>query len=143
MLGAQEPPDDIWGNPYTLARYWSERLRWPSRDDQTLPDDALRELAVMSTLADWLRRWLPLQIHVALVHGADVHAVAGAAGVTAGEVLQLWEPWADREVDLWRTSNPDRRIGLNPDVAAQVRALLRCQPEPENRVQDASERSRW
>jgi hypothetical protein len=120
---SRDMPDGLWGNPYTLAEYWADRRRWPVPGRQT-PADALHELAVMATLADWLRRWLPINIHAALLGGAGVDAVAAAAGVAPREVRSLWEPWADGQVELWHTSNPHRRIGLDPAERDQVRALL-------------------
>lgn len=123
MVGAREIPGGRWGSPYTLAQYWADRTHWPL-PGQATAGDALHEIAVMATLADWLRRWLPIHIHRALIGGAGVQAVAAAGGVAPHELHAVWQPWADGQVDLWRTSNPDRPIGLDPAERDQVRALL-------------------
>jgi arylsulfatase A-like enzyme len=120
---ARDMPDGMWGHPYALAEYWADRTRWPLVSEQT-PGDALHEVAVMATLADWLRRWLPIHVHAALAGGAGVEAVAAAAGVAPHELRREWQRWAAGQVDLWHTSNPDRRIGLDPAERDQVRALF-------------------
>lgn len=116
--------DAIVDEPFTLAGYWADRSRWPLLPAERTPAEELHELAVMSVLATWLRRWAPIHMHAALIAGVGVDAVADAAGVPVEEIRDRWEAWASGQVHLWQTSNPARRIGLDPEDAATVRALF-------------------
>ncbi len=71
---------------------------WPF-DERTLYDE-LAELAVMSALANWLRRWQPIAIHSAMLAGAHPKAVAGALGDSVGVAFQRWHEWAIRQRDF-------------------------------------------
>ena len=64
--------------PFDLAQLWCDRAAWPIADRTQY--DELAELAVMSALAQWLRRWQPIAIHGAILAGARPEAVAGALG---------------------------------------------------------------
>jgi hypothetical protein len=46
--------------PFELAQLWCDRTAWPI--DERTQSDELSELAVMSALASWLRRWQPRQV---------------------------------------------------------------------------------
>jgi hypothetical protein len=46
--------------PFELAQRWADRTSWPL--DRTANDE-LAELACMSALVCWLRRWQPMAIH--------------------------------------------------------------------------------
>jgi hypothetical protein len=65
---------------FELAQLWSDRIAWPI--DERTQYDELAELAIMSSLAMWLRRWQPVAIHGAILAGARPEAVAGALGDT-------------------------------------------------------------
>jgi hypothetical protein len=80
---------------FELARQWTDRLSWPTLDG-TAPDE-LAELAYMSALACWLARWEPIQIHRAVLAGAEPEAVAAALGGSVAEAFSLWHPWAVRQ----------------------------------------------
>lgn len=82
--------------PFDLARIWGNVLTWPvvGRTAQ----DCLEELAVMSALAYWLERWLPLQVHRAALAGASLEGIAAAAGTAPGAAAAMWQEWADRQV---------------------------------------------
>ena len=58
---------------FELAQLWADRTAWPL--DERTPYDELAELACMSALAAWLRRWQPLAIHGAMLAGAKPEAV--------------------------------------------------------------------
>lgn len=126
-------------NPFELAAVWADRTRWPLLADRTVVTE-LHELAVMTTLADWLRRWTPIHIHGAIRLGASVPAVAAAAGVAPNRVRELWEPWAAGQVDMWTTSNPARRVGLDPDERDLVRAVLNAYDQAADRGTSETER---
>jgi hypothetical protein len=51
---------------------------------------ALAELACMSALV----RWRPIQLHRAVLAGAELEAVAAALGGSVDEAFRLWHPWA-------------------------------------------------
>ena len=54
--------------PFELAQLWADRTAWPI--DERTQYDELSELAVMSALGKWLRRWQPIAIHGAVLAGA-------------------------------------------------------------------------
>ena len=60
--------------PFELAQLWCDRTAWPI--DERTQYDELSELAVMSALGSWLRRWQPVAIHGAMLAGARPEAVA-------------------------------------------------------------------
>jgi hypothetical protein len=65
---------------FELARQWADRMSWPMLDRTA--SDELAELAFMSALASRLVRWQPVQIHRAVLSGAEPAAVAAALGGT-------------------------------------------------------------
>ncbi len=83
---------------FELAQLWSDRSAWPIEERSAY--DELAELAVMSALAMWLRRWLPLAIHGAILAGARPEAVAGALGESIEVALEWWQEWALRQRDF-------------------------------------------
>jgi hypothetical protein len=78
--------------PFELAQLWSDRLAWPI--DKRTQYDELAELAVMSALGKWLRRWQPIAIHGAMLAGARPEAVAAALGNSLDVAFQRWHEWA-------------------------------------------------
>jgi hypothetical protein len=85
-------------NPFELAELWADRMAWPV--DGRTPHDELAELAVMSALEAWLRRWQPIAIHSAMLAGARPEAVAGALGDSVDVAYQRWNEWAIRQRDF-------------------------------------------
>ena len=85
-------------NPFELAELWADRMAWPV--DGRTPYDELAELAVMSALARWLQRWLPIAIHSAMLAGARPEAVACALGDTVDVAFERWHEWAVRQRDF-------------------------------------------
>src|SRR5260370_42084922 len=81
--------------PFGLAELWADRTAWPI--DERTPYDELAELAVMSALEAWLRRWQPIAIHGAMLAGARPEAVARALGNGLDVTFQLWHEWATRQ----------------------------------------------
>ena len=75
-----------------LARLWADGPAW-ALTDRTQYDE-LAELAVMSALATWLRRWQPIAINGAILAGARPEAVAGALGDTVEAAFERWNQWA-------------------------------------------------
>jgi hypothetical protein len=117
--------DAVDASPYELARYWGERGAWPVEPRRT---DELRELAVMSRLADWLLRWQPILIHRAVLAGAGVGDVSAAAGVEAAVVVSRWRRWAQGQRRLYESNGGPSpaavRLGLGPDEFDRVAGLL-------------------
>jgi hypothetical protein len=103
--------------PFELAELWADRMAWPL--DKRTPYDELAELAVMSALANWLRRWQPIAIHSAMLAGARPEAVAGALGDSVGAAFQCWHEWAIRQRDLIIGGRP----GITQD---EYEAVARC-----------------
>ena len=62
---------------FELAQLWADRTAWPI--DQRTPYDELAELACMSALAKWLRRWQPIAIHSAMLAGAITEPIGGGS----------------------------------------------------------------
>jgi hypothetical protein len=77
---------------FELAQLWSDRVVWPV--DERTQYDELAELAVMSALEKWLRRWQPIAIHGAMLAGARPEAVAAALGSSLDVVFERWHEWA-------------------------------------------------
>jgi hypothetical protein len=80
------------------------RTPWPI--DERTQYDELSELAVMSALATWLRRWQPVAIHGAMLVGARPEAVAGALGGTVEMTFGLWHAWAVVQRDFLVRGKP-------------------------------------
>jgi hypothetical protein len=83
-----------------LAQLWCDRTAWPV--DERAQYDELSELAVMSALAAWLRRWQP----VAILAGARLEAVAGALGDSIQVVHGRWRGWALRQREFTVAGTP-------------------------------------
>jgi hypothetical protein len=91
--------------PFDLAQLWCDRTVWPI-EDRTQYDE-LSELAVMSALAAWLRRWQPVAVHSSILAGASPEAVAGALGTTVETTYDVWREWALRLRDFVIGDKPD------------------------------------
>jgi hypothetical protein len=83
---------------FELAQLWADRTAWPI-DDRTHYDE-LSELAVMSALGAWLRRWQPVAIHSAMLAGARPEAIQGALGNILQVAFERWHEWALHQRDL-------------------------------------------
>jgi hypothetical protein len=83
---------------FELAQLWADRTAWPV--DERTPYDELAELACMSALAKWLRRWQPVAIHGAMLAGARPEAVAGALGNSLQVAFDRWHEWASMQLDF-------------------------------------------
>jgi hypothetical protein len=83
---------------FGLAELWADRTAWPMNERTAY--DELAELACMSALATWLRRWQPIAIHGALLAGAKPEAVAGALGNSLQAAFEQWHEWASRQRDF-------------------------------------------
>jgi hypothetical protein len=90
--------------PFELAQLWCDRTAWPI--DERTQYDELSELAVMSALAAWLRRWQPVAIHSAILAGARPEAVAGALGDTVEATFDRWHEWAIQQRDFITDGRP-------------------------------------
>jgi hypothetical protein len=95
--------------PFELAQLWCDRTAWPI--DERTQYDELSELAVMSALAAWLRRWQPVAIHSAMLAGARPEAVAGALGNSLQVAFDRWHQWAINQRDLI--------VGGKPGITAE------------------------
>ena len=82
---------------FELAQQWADRCSWPF--ERTARDE-LTELAYMSALAAWLRRWQPIHIHGALLAGARLEDVAAAFGDSLDETFRRWHEWASAQRSL-------------------------------------------
>jgi hypothetical protein len=81
--------------------------------------DELSELAVMSALGKWLRRWQPIAIHSAMLAGARPEAVAGALGETVEITFDRWHQWGLRQRDFI--------VGGQPGITAEeYDTVARC-----------------
>jgi hypothetical protein len=83
---------------FELAQLWADRTAWPI--DERNQYDELSELAVMSALGTWLRRWQPLAIHSAMLAGARPEAIMGALGNSLQVAFDRWHEWALRQRDF-------------------------------------------
>jgi hypothetical protein len=106
-------------NAYRLAAAWGDVTTWPATPDRDTTDE-LEELAVMSTLRDWLQSWQPLQAHRALLAGATPTTVADAMGIELTELAARWRKWADGQRNLHQRTG----LGLNTDEYDRVAQLL-------------------
>jgi hypothetical protein len=77
----------------------------------------LAELACMSALAAWLRRWLPIAIHGAMRAGAKPEAVAGALGDSLDEAYRRWRERASVQRDFICNGKPGITEGEYEAVA--------------------------
>ncbi len=99
--------DDL--GPFDLAQLWCDRTAWPIADRTQY--DELAELAVVSALAKWLRRWQPIAIHGAILAGARPEAVAGAFGDSIDVAFECWHEWA--------LVQRDNIVGGRPGITAE------------------------
>lgn len=100
---------------FRLEEQWADRLSWPWPGDRTARDE-LAELAHMSALATWLRRWQPMHIHRALLAGAPLEDVAAAFGDSPRETFCCWHEWASGQRDLVIAGKP----GITEEEYAEV-----------------------
>lgn len=118
--------------PFELAQLWCDRTAWPI--DERSHFDELSELAVMSALATWLRRWQPVAIHSAILAGAGPEAVAGALGERVEDVFDRWHEWALRQRDFIVVGRPaitgqefelvkSKFTNVDPNLGERVRTL--------------------
>lgn len=103
--------------PFELAQLWCDRTAWPI--DERTQYDELSELAVMSALAAWLRRWQPVAIHSAILAGARPEAVAGALGNTIEATFDRWHEWALRQRDFVIVGRPGITVEEYDEVAGR------------------------
>jgi hypothetical protein len=89
---------------FELAQLWADRTAWPI--DERTQYDELSELAVMSALGAWLRRWQPIAIHSAMLAGACPEAIMGAPSNSLHAVYERWHEWAARQRDLITSGRP-------------------------------------
>lgn len=114
--------DAVDASPYELARVWGERRAWPVSPERV---DELRELAVMSRLADWLLRWQPILIHRAVLAGASAEDVAAAAGCELAEIASRWREWAEGQRRLAEsTAATDTPLGFDDVECLRVGTVL-------------------
>jgi hypothetical protein len=106
---------------FELAQLWADRTAWPI--DGRTPYDELAELACMSALATWLKRWQPIAIHRAVLAGAKPEAVAGALGNSLQVTFGRWHEWASHQRDFIVNGKP--RITENEYEAAARRFAAR------------------
>jgi hypothetical protein len=83
---------------FQLAELWADRTAWPINERTAY--DELAELATMSALGTWLRRWQPIAIHGAMLAGAKPEAVAGALGNSLQVAFARWHGWAVKQRDF-------------------------------------------
>lgn len=101
LLGAY-PLAQLWADPARLpVDVPAEAARRAGITVRTVEHD-LDEVAVMAALASWLRRWLPISMHRALLRGASIEEVAAAAGVEFREATRMWREWSDGQRSLQR-----------------------------------------
>jgi hypothetical protein len=122
--------------PFELAQLWADCTAWPI--DERTPYDERAELACISALAQWLKRWQPIAIHGAVLAGARPEAVAGALGASLQVAFERWHEWAVRQRDFIIGGKPGitedkynavaRRLLPSalgcPDQTARLRAAL-------------------
>jgi hypothetical protein len=89
---------------FQLAELWADRTAWPINERTAY--DELAELAVMSALATWLRRWQPIAIHGAVLAGARMEAIVGALGNSLQVAFDRWHKWATAQRDFFVNGNP-------------------------------------
>lgn len=94
---------------FELAKLWADSSAW-NLVDRTQYDE-LAELAVMSALATWLRRWQPIAIHGAMLAGARPEAIKGAMGTSMEVAYERWHEWA--------IVQRDTIIGSKPGITAE------------------------
>lgn len=106
---------------FELAQLWSDRLAWPV--DERTQYDELAELAVMSALGKWLRRWQPIAIHGAMLAGARPEAIAAALGNSLEVAFQRWHEWAKVQREFIINGKPGITQEEYDEVARRFAAL--------------------
>jgi len=106
---------------FELAQLWADRTVWPI--DERTQYDELSELAVMSALGTWLRRWQPIAIHSAMLAGAQPEAVSGALGNSLQVAFDRWHEWALRQRGFVVGSKPGLTSKEFETVALRFRSL--------------------
>jgi hypothetical protein len=106
---------------FELAQLWADRTAWPI--DERTPYDELAELACMSALAKWLRRWQPVAIHSAMLAGARPEVVAAALGNSLQVAFDRWHEWASRQREFISNGKPGISQDEYETVAARFAAL--------------------
>jgi hypothetical protein len=94
---------------FRLAEQWADRMSWPWPGRETARDE-LAELAHMSALAAWLRRWRPIHVHGALLSGARPGDVAAAFCDSLTETYRDWHEWASGQRTLGRPGISEREF---------------------------------
>jgi len=89
---------------FELAQLWADRTAWPT--DERTQYDELSELAVMSALGKWLRRWQPIAIHSAMLADARPEAIQSALGNSLQVAFDRWHEWALRRRDFVVADKP-------------------------------------
>ena len=115
--------------PFELAQLWCDRTAWPI--DERTQYDELSELAVMSALATWLRRWQPIAIHGAILAGARPEAVAGALGESLQVAFERWHEWARLSAtsSSWQAGHHGRGVRQDSTAVRRHRSqafLIAC-----------------
>lgn len=85
------------------------------------PGYYLRQVALESVVAEWMRIGAVISAHHALLAGAGVGEVAAAMGCSCTVLIRRWRSWAEGQVEL------ERRVpglGLPAEVFAVVEGRL-------------------
>ncbi|HUA24195.1 MAG TPA: hypothetical protein VMA54_08765 [Steroidobacteraceae bacterium] len=106
---------------FELAQLWTDRMAWPI-DGRTQYDE-LSELAIMSALGAWLRRWQPIAIHCAMLAGARPVAIESALGESLQVAFERWSEWALKQRDFIISGEPGITGDEYETVAREFAAL--------------------
>ena len=106
---------------FELAQLWADRTAWPI--DERTQYDELSELAVMSALGKWLRRWQPIAIHSAMLAGARPEALEAALGNSLQAAFDRWHEWALHQRDFIIDGKPGITAEEYTTVARRFRAI--------------------
>lgn len=85
------------------------------------PGYYLRQVALESLVAEWMRVGAAIDAHRALLAGAGVGEVAAAMGCSCEVLASRWRVWAEGQAELGRRSPG---LGMTPEVFALVEARL-------------------
>lgn len=85
------------------------------------PGYYLRQVALESVVAEWMRVGAVISAHRALLAGARAAEVAAAMGCSCTELTRRWRSWAEGQVQLARRVPG---LGLSGEVFALVEARL-------------------
>jgi hypothetical protein len=107
--------------PFELAQLWCERTSWPI--DERTQYDELAELAIMSALGKWLRRWQPVAIHSAMLAGARPEAIEAAIGNSLQVAYDRWHEWALVQRDFIFNGKPGITAEAYETVARKLAAI--------------------